>query len=619
VREPAATVPAGDAFGRVLSGKPLLALTQDQVLLEMLRKVGDPAHELCAAGSEVDFSAALLTHHAGVAVLDCAALASPVTELAHRLGAQFPELVLVVAGGLDEQTLLAALIADGSVHRFLHKPLSEQRVRLFVEAAWRRHAEVHALPTATMRAALAPRPRHRRGRWGMVLALAAIAAPVAWLSLNPAGRAPRGTSARGPGPPAAATHEDTELESLLTRADQALSAGSLTTPPGASAADLYREALRRNARDPRALEGLQQVIGRLLGSADVQLQQGNLDAAQALAEQARAINPQHPRVAFLLGQIGTAREHAVLEKAQRAAVRGNVAGALAVLDSAAQGAQHPLVGEAREALAQQQLDAGVTDYLERARTALSRAQLIAPSEDNALFYIESARTLAPNDERVVEAAHDLGVRLESEARQALAARNPDAAESWTTAAAAAGADAQQVAALRTQLTELRAAVSAEARTAYGQRSLEEARGALAKRDFAAVRHWLAEANGAGADAAALETLGTDLKAAEQAAESAAQLADTWVNENTLTRTHYVAPKYPEAARRRGIEGWVELHFVVGTDGAVDGLTVAGAQPAGVFEQAARDAVAQWRYQPVQRDGQPTSQRAQVRLRFKVQQ
>jgi TonB family protein len=57
---------------------------------------------------------------------------------------------------------------------------------------------------------------------------------------------------------------------------------------------------------------------------------------------------------------------------------------------------------------------------------------------------------------------------------------------------------------------------------------------------------------------------------------------------------------------------------VGADGAVQGLTVAGAQPAGMFEQSALDAVAQWRYQPVQRDGQPTSQRAQVRLRFKVQ-
>ena len=149
---------------------------------------------------------------------------------------------------------------------------------------------------------------------------------------------------------------------------------------------------------------------------------GELDGAQALAEQARAIDPNHPRVAFLVAQIGAQREHAVLDKAQRAAAGGNVAGALAVLDVAAHGARRAtLVDEAREQLAQQQLDARVADYLSRGRDALSRAQLIAPAEDNARFYIESARALAPNDARVQEATQDLIARLESEARQALAA------------------------------------------------------------------------------------------------------------------------------------------------------------------------------------------------------
>src|SRR5207237_615664 len=40
---------------------------------------------------------------------------------------------------------------------------------------------------------------------------------------------------------------DAVLENLLARADHALGAGQIVTPPGASAADLYREALRRNA------------------------------------------------------------------------------------------------------------------------------------------------------------------------------------------------------------------------------------------------------------------------------------------------------------------------------------------------------------------------------------
>jgi len=442
-------LPAGDPPGRsARAALPLLVLAQDTQLLEALRKVSGAAHEMSSAASEVDFSALLLKHHAGVAVLDSAALASPIAQLTQRLVAQFPDLVLIVSGGIEEQTLLAAQIADGSVHRFLHKPVSEQRVRLFVEAAWRRHAELHAQPPSPQRPMTPPGSRRGGMWWGAALALAALAVPVVWIAMNPPPTqpSPRGAASPvpRPGPPSAA-RQDGQLETLLHRADEALSAGSLTTPAGTSAADLYREALRRNARDPRALSGIEQVIGRLLGSAEVQLKQGQLAAAQALAEQARAIDPQHPRVAFLLGQIGAAREQAVLEKAQRAAAHGNVAGALAVLDDAAHGERRPaLVDEAREALAQQQLDSRIAAYLGRARDALSAARLIAPVEDNARFYIESARTLAPEDARVVEAVRDLIARLESEARQALAARNVDAADSWTTAVAEIGADAAQV-------------------------------------------------------------------------------------------------------------------------------------------------------------------------------
>ena len=658
VYEPAASLPAGDAFGRfALAGKPLLALTQDPQLLATLQEVTDPAHEVRAAGSEIDFSAALLAHHAGVAVLDCAAIATPVAQLTQRLSAQFPELVLIVAGGIDEQGLLATQIADGSVHRFLHKPVSEQRVRLFVEAAWRRHAEDRTAPGA---AGAAQTPRAPRGArwWGACLALAGIGAPFIWIGTHLPQPAPHSA----PTSPAAsrAASTDGQLESLLTRADAALSAGDLTAPAGASAADLYRAALRRNARDPRALNGLEQLIGRLLVAAEAQVQHGQLDGAQALAEQARAIDPNHPRVAFLLAQIGAQREHGVLDKAQRAAAGGNVAGALAVLDGAARGARRStLVDEAREQLAQQQLDARVADYLSRGRDALSRAQLIAPLEDNARFYIESARALAPNDARVREATEDLIARLESEARQALAAKNPDAAESWTAAVADAGADAAAVAMLRRQLQQLRAAVSAEslatlartfnerlaqgridqpatdsakfylaqllgadaaqpaaqaARAAYAARVLDEARGALGQQDFPTARRWLAEGRTAGADAAAVDTLAASVSAAE----NEAQQASAYVNESTFTRTRYVAPKFPEEARLRGIEGWVELHFVVGTDGAVGELAVAGAQPVGVFEQAALDAVRHWHYQPVVRSGEPVSQRARLRLRFMVQ-
>ena len=345
----------------------------------------------------------------------------------------------------------------------------------------------------------------------------------------------------------------------------------------------------------------------------------------------------------------------------RDAASGHVGAALAALDDAAHNG-HPstLVTEAREELAQKQLDTRVADYLERGRQALSRGELIAPLENNARFYIDAARALAPADPEVQEAAQDLIARLESEARQALAEKDAEHAELWAAAAADAGADATQVDPLREAARELRFAARADAlarlsltfstrlaqghidepasdsakfylaqllkadpanpavqqaRAAYGARTLEEASGALAAQDLPAAHRWLAEARAAGADATATARQ----EAALTAAEAEAQQANTYVSENTLTRTRYVAPTFPIEARERGIDGWVDLHFVVGTDGAVSDIAVVGAQPAGMFEQAALDAVGHWHYQPVVRGGRAVSQRAQVRLRFTVRQ
>ncbi|TLZ23918.1 MAG: hypothetical protein E6K25_16990, partial [Gammaproteobacteria bacterium] len=95
----AATPPPGGASPLLtLIGKQLLALTHDRKLLETLRRVADPAHEVYAAGSEIDLAAALMAHRAGVVVLDIAALSTPAGQLAGRLHAQFPDIVFIVSG-----------------------------------------------------------------------------------------------------------------------------------------------------------------------------------------------------------------------------------------------------------------------------------------------------------------------------------------------------------------------------------------------------------------------------------------------------------------------------------------------------------------------------------------
>lgn len=606
-----------------LATQSLLAFTQDQHLLAALRNAS-ASHEVHAIASEVDLSTALMVHHAGVLVLDCAALATPAAALAERLHKQFPDLVLIVAGRPDEQGVLAAQISGGVVYRFLHKPFSEQRARLFVEAAWRRHDETIIAPRAA--AARGGPQRRKSGRgWLWLLALAAVAAPLAWFALQ---TNPQPAPSAALPAPVNTVPADTALAQLLRRADQALAAGQLLAPPGNNAADLYREALQRDPHEQRALNGLEAIIDKLLADADAQLQQRHLDAAQQLVDAARALSPAHPHVAFLAAQIGAQREHAALAKP----------------------APQPALKQA---------DTRVTDFLSKARAALSSGALIEPVEDNARFYIESARELAPDDPPVQQAMADLIARLEGEARKAIDAKNLDQAEIWTAAAADVGANPGQVAALREDAAQLRSSTQAEARarlsqsfkerleqgrivepatdsakfylgqlqqadpggqatlqarSAYAARALLEAHTTLQAQDFAATRRWLDEARAAGADAAALGTVA----AALNAAQGEAQANDSYVNESALTRTRYVPPQFPTAAREKGIDGWVDLQFLVGSDGAVSDVAVVGAQPVGIFEQAAQDAVRHWRYQAVMRDGQKVSQRARVRVRFAVQ-
>lgn len=57
----------------------------------------------------------------------------------------------------------------------------------------------------------------------------------------------------------------------------------------------------------------------------------------------------------------------------------------------------------------------------------------------------------------------------------------------------------------------------------------------------------------------------------------------------------VAPTYPQAAQARGLEGYVEVSFTVDPLGDVQDTSVAAAEPAGVFDQAALAAVSRWRY------------------------
>lgn len=57
------------------------------------------------------------------------------------------------------------------------------------------------------------------------------------------------------------------------------------------------------------------------------------------------------------------------------------------------------------------------------------------------------------------------------------------------------------------------------------------------------------------------------------------------------------PIYPYRARQRRLEGTVQVRFLVQRDGTVGEIVIEAADPPGVFEDAVREAVARWRFEP----------------------
>lgn|GEM_PF-797652 len=80
----------------------------------------------------------------------------------------------------------------------------------------------------------------------------------------------------------------------------------------------------------------------------------------------------------------------------------------------------------------------------------------------------------------------------------------------------------------------------------------------------------------------------------------------------------VKPAYPAAARRQGLTGRVVLRVQVNAEGTVSDLRVESADPAGVFETQAVEAVRQWRFRPAVRQGAPVAVWFLLPIRFALE-
>jgi protein TonB len=132
----------------------------------------------------------------------------------------------------------------------------------------------------------------------------------------------------------------------------------------------------------------------------------------------------------------------------------------------------------------------------------------------------------------------------------------------------------------------------------------------------------AESKAQAEDASAAQASEAPAQAPAQASETPAQPVPVSEQQpvaiSTLTRTKYVAPRYPRAAQRRGDSGWVDIVFTVALDGTVKDVEARDSQPEGTFENAAIRAVEKWTFEPVIENGQAVEKRAGVRMMFALE-
>ncbi|MCJ7450988.1 MAG: TonB family protein [Steroidobacteraceae bacterium] len=285
----------------------VLVLSEDLLLFDAIRgAIGErnPVWRARSAEESVDL---LLTGRCGVLLVDMAAVSTMPATLITEIVAQFPDVVVVVAGRLEDEALLAGLISSGCVYRFMHKPLTAKRAGMFLNAAVRRHVELREahstqplLPLATMIPG-----RFDPSKWLFVTGGLAIFVALLWLFLG--GGFNQLADPPAPAPAHRAIEPATQplADPVLSRARAAFVAGRFEAPSGRNALDLYAAVLLSRPDQAEARAGLDRTIEHLVSVARQAEADGNRTEARRLLARLQSADAASPAVTGLAEFLAT--------------------------------------------------------------------------------------------------------------------------------------------------------------------------------------------------------------------------------------------------------------------------------------------------------------------------
>ncbi len=517
----------------------VVVLTADPDLFQAARDAVGERNPVWRARSSDEAADLLITGRCGVLLLDMAAVTTRADTLIQQIVEQFPDVCVCVAGTRADEPLLAPLISDGLVYRFMHKPASARRAGMFLQAAIRRHVERREGRAASdpLLPLLRGLRRPTAGMPRVYLALIGLAALVLTVPLFVGGEPDKPvptTDVAAPAIPRPAAAASSRSDPVLSRARAALQAGRLEAPEGRNALDLFQAVLLAQPEHPEAQASLAKTVQLLLQRAQTEFDAGHKPEAERLVQRVLAAVPDDRSAQLLARRINPPDTPSrQLSREQRAEVEAQLAentpAAAAAPPSTEPQAQARTLAEIQAALAA--LPGPVTKLPVAPDTTVTAAPQASPPvvrpDPLAPVIVNPARTYVPT--------------ARSYAREPV---------NVLPTAGMTGPSARR----------------------------------------------------ATADPA------SEIPPTGSAGVVAADRLERIVNRD---------PVYPAQALRNGVRGWVELEFTIAPNGTVRDIEVVSAEPRGVFDSAAADAVAAWRFRPRVVNGQAVAQRSTITLRFDV--
>jgi TonB family protein len=478
--------------------------------------------------------------------------------------------------------------------------------------------------------------------------------------------APRETA--GGGPANAATEE--KVDALIQQAQRAMHDRHFIDPPDGSALALYRSALTLDPASGEARQGLQRLAEILFAHVQSALDGREFDAALQALETVRSINPGDPRLPGFDERIGKLRTEIGPAEILGAINAQNFNRAAQLIDGASHTKALPeqKLNQLRDELRRHQANSDVSGLIALIDARMQQDQLVVPPNDSAAYYLNQAKRAGASAESLQPQLHELTRRLTLAAHGAIGQQRLADADKLAADLKSVGAPASAVADVQHEISVARAEhgpaqVRTEAEAQTGESHfLDLARSRLAQGNVIependnalyyfnqlrasdpqngelpqlskSIQTQIIEQARTALDSGQSAQAGTLLQLASGLGPSAdldalnervhmsklfAVSGPKEVAEASLTRTRKLEIDYPQNALQHRIEGAVELGYTVTAQGVVADIGVLDSNPPGVFEKAARNAVARLRYKPVIENGKAVAVATKMLVKFRVE-